>query len=327
MKLNAFTILSLSLSLPLLAVEPPQVKPQPKPGIRPLPRPLPGRGPGRLPGRFPGQQKPQPVKWGEKQIVVTATIEGIKQGPTARSFPPIYNNTLTLKIDSVLRGSVKAGAMVQAHHAARQVNKPDFPKGKIVVAPNNSRGGFRVEGLEAANDKKLAAVKLACELPLGWKIIEGKVASPWVAQKNRAWRKAQKVNAKHLCAITGRPALMAGGGVSFAVEKMPPAKAIKFRNPDGDGEYKVTITNPTKAPLTIPALHNKQTDHAGANDHRTVTQSDGRSIHRMHSDRHRLNHCCVFEGEVIRHRINDVFGHHGVLSKAAMLTVVSAGYA
>ena len=51
-----------------------------------------------------------------------------------------------------------------------------------------------------------------------------------------------------LCATTGRPALMAGGGVSFAVEKMPPAKAIKFRNPDGDGEYKVTLTNPTNAP-------------------------------------------------------------------------------
>ena len=254
MKLNAFTILSISLSLPLLAVELPQVKPQPKPGIRPLPSPLPGRGPGRLPGRFPGQQKPQPVKWSEKQIVVTATIEGIKQGPTARSFPPIFNNTLTLKIDSVLRGSMKAGAMVQAHHAARQVNKPVFPKGKIVVALNNSRGGFRVEGLETADAKKLAAVKLACELPLGWKMINGKVTSPWVAQKNRAWPKAQKVDAKHLCATTGRPALMAGGGVSFAVEKMPPAKAIKFRNPDGDGEYKVTITNPTKAPLTIPAL-------------------------------------------------------------------------
>ena len=47
----------------------------------------------------------------------------------------------------------------------------------------------------------------------------------------------------------------------------------------------------------------------------------------MHSDGHRLNHCCVFESEVIRHRINDVFGHYGVLGKAAMLAVVPAGHA
>ena len=254
MKMNSFLIVSLSLSLPLLAVDPPQVKPQPKPGIRPIPRPLPGRGPGRLPGRFPGQQKPQQVKWGEKQIVITATIANIKQGPTARSFPPIYNHTLTLKIDGVLRGSLKKGAQMQVHHSARQVNKPVYPKGQIVVALSNARGGYRMDGLEAADAKKLKAVQFACELPLGWSVVNGKTISPWAPQKDRAWPGAQKVDAKHQCAVTGRPALLAGAGVTFKVEKMPPAKAIKFRNPDGDGEYKITVTNPTKQPLTIPAL-------------------------------------------------------------------------
>ncbi len=89
MKTNLLFTFTLGLFLPFvgLAVDPPQVKPLPKPGVRPLP----GRGP--LPGRFPGQQKPQPVKWGEKQIVVTATIADIKQGPTARSSRPF---TITL---------------------------------------------------------------------------------------------------------------------------------------------------------------------------------------------------------------------------------------
>ena len=77
---------------------------------RPVPR--------LLPGRFPGQNaKPQPVKWNEKQIVVTGTITDIKQGPTARSLPPIYNNTLTIKIDGVLRGGLKVGDQLQAHHS------------------------------------------------------------------------------------------------------------------------------------------------------------------------------------------------------------------
>jgi len=244
MKTTLLFTFTLGLCLPFtgLAVDPPQVKPLPKPGIRPLP------------GRFPGQQKLQPVKWGEKQIVVTATITGIKQGPTARSFPPIYNHTLTLKIVGVLRGGLKKGAVLQVHHSARQVKKPEFPKGQVVVALSNARGGYRVDGLEAADAKKLGAVKLACELPLGWSVMKGKVTSPWAAQKDRAWPNAQKVDAKHQCSVTGRPVLMAGPGASFKVEKMPPAKAIKFRNPDGDGEYKITVSNTTKEPLTIPAL-------------------------------------------------------------------------
>ncbi len=250
MKTNLLFTFTLGLCLPFvgLAVDPPQVKPLPKPGVRPLP----GRGP--LPGRFPGQQKPQPVKWGEKQIVVTATIADIKQGPTARSFPPIYNHTLMLKIDVVLRGGLKTGAVVQVHHSARQQNKPVFPKGQVVVALSNARGSYRVDGLEAADAKKIATVKLACELPMGWVAVNGKVTSPWAAQKERAWPKAQKMDAKHICSVTGRPVLMAGSDVAFKVEKVPPAKVIKFTNPDGDGQYKITVSNTTKNPVTIPAL-------------------------------------------------------------------------
>ena len=224
---------------------------------RPVPRPLPGARPlpGRLPGRFPGQNaKPQPVKWNEKQIVVTGAITDIKQGPTARSLPPIYNHTLTLKIDGVLRGGLKVGDQLQAHHSARQMEVPKFPKGKVVVALSNVRGGFRTEGLESIDAKKLAAIKLACELPMGWVHAKGKLTSPWVAQKGRAWPKGQKVDAKHFCSVTGRPALMAGSEVVYQVEKVPPKKAIKWTNPDGDGQYKITITNPTKKPVTVEAL-------------------------------------------------------------------------
>ena len=220
---------------------------------RPVPRPLPGARP--LTGRFPGQNaKPQSVKWNEKQIVVTGTITDIKQGPTARSLPPIYNHTLTLKIDGVLRGGLKVGDQLQAHHSARQMEVPKFPKGKVVVALSNVRGGLRTEGLESIDAKKLAAIKLACELPMGWKNVNGKLPSPWAAQKERAWPKSQKMDAKHFCSVTGRPALLAGGAVNYKVEKVPPTKAIKWTNPDGDGQYKITVTNPTAKPVTIDAL-------------------------------------------------------------------------
>ena len=114
-------MLALCLPLSAIAVDPPkgQVKPAPRPAIRPVPRPIPGARP--LPGRFPGRQpaKPQPVQWGEKQIVVIATITDIKKGPTARSFPPIYNHTLTMKIEGVLRGNLKAGNNLTGNHSAR----------------------------------------------------------------------------------------------------------------------------------------------------------------------------------------------------------------
>lgn len=250
---------AVSLTFTVLATDPPkvQVKPELRPAVQPVPRPVPGRRPlpGRLPGRFPGQNaKPQPVQWGEKQMVAIATITEIKQGPTARSFPPIYNHTLTMKIEGVLRGNLKAANNLTANHSARQQQKPVYPKGKIVVALSNVRGGLRVEALEEADEKKLDLIRLACELPLGWKNMAGKLISPWVVQKGRAWPKTQKVDAKHFCSVTGRPALLVGGGVAFSVEKVPPAKEIKWTNPDGDGEYKISIRNPTDKPLVIEAL-------------------------------------------------------------------------
>ena len=234
------------------AVDPPKAKPAPRPAIKPGVRPLPGRLPGRFPGR--GPVKPQPVNWAEKQIVVTGTIADIKQGPTSRSLPPIYNHKLTIDIVGVLRGDIKAGAQLQANHSARQMQKPVYPKGKVIVALSNVRGSLRIEAVEAVDAKKLAAIKLACELPMGWKNVNGKLTSPWAAQKERAWPKSQKMDAKHFCSVTGRPALLAGGAVNYKVEKVPPTKAIKWTNPDGDGQYTITVTNPTTKPVTIYAL-------------------------------------------------------------------------
>ena len=257
MKMNLkplfLTIFSLNLAFAPFdgwSDEPPPTRPT----VRPLPavRPLPGRLPGRFPGR--GPVKPQPVKWAEKQIVATGTIADIKEGPTARSLPPIYNHKLTIDIDGVLRGDLKAGVQLTANHSARQMQKPVYPKGKVIVALSNVRGSLRIEAVEAVDAKKLAAIKLACELPMGWKNVNCKLTSPWAAQKERAWPKAQKLDAKHFCSATGRPALLAGGAVNYKVEKVPPTKAIKWTNPDGDGQYKITVTNPTAKPVTIDAL-------------------------------------------------------------------------
>jgi hypothetical protein len=62
------------------------------------------------------------------------------------------------------------------------------------------------------------------------------------------------MGAKLVCKTTGRPALFAGSKVDLVVEKVPPKNEIQWTNPDGDGEYRITVSNPTDQPLSVPAL-------------------------------------------------------------------------
>ena len=43
-------------------------------------------------------------------------------------------------------------------------------------------------------------------------------------------------------------------GVRFSVEPVPPAKAVEFANPDGDGEFKLIVKNESDREVEIPAL-------------------------------------------------------------------------
>ena len=56
------------------------------------------------------------------------------------------------------------------------------------------------------------------------------------------------------CSKTGRPVLLAVQGVTFSVEPVPPVKEIKWTNPDGDGLYKLTVTNTSSQPRDVAAL-------------------------------------------------------------------------
>jgi hypothetical protein len=48
--------------------------------------------------------------------------------------------------------------------------------------------------------------------------------------------------------------LPAGPQIRLDIEPVRPAKDIKWRNPDGDGEYEVTVTNTTDKTIQVPAL-------------------------------------------------------------------------
>ena len=227
-----------------------QVKPGP---IKVLPRPAPGRGPIRI---RPGGRVTvkAPPSWASYQHVFVGSLDKVVAGPVGRSFPPMFTHKLSFTVKEVIRGDLKRGSEVEASNVARQRVAPVFPEGEAcVVGAEKSRGGFQVKTILKFDPAKIASIRLACSLPLGWKGKEGDVRSPWAGLKTK-WPAGLKEGAKLFCGVTGRPALGFGSGAAFMVEKVPPEESIKWTNPDGDGEYKLTVANPGDKPVVIPAL-------------------------------------------------------------------------
>jgi len=211
------------------------------------PMPLPGGPRDGAPKKSSG--------WGEAECVFTGKLESVNAGPVARSLPPIYHHTLHLTVEKCLRGTLKSGEKIDCANMARQMEEPAFPVGKrCLVSASKTRETLVVQRIEAATEKNVAEATLDCSMPLGWKIEGGKPVSPWAALGAKAWPASAAGKGDATCSKTGRPALMVGQGVNFSVEPVPPKISIQWTNPDGDGEYKITLTNTTDKPVAIPAL-------------------------------------------------------------------------
>jgi hypothetical protein len=146
-------------------------------------------------------------------------------------------------VEKVLRGTIKPQEKLAGHHAAHQRNEPTFPVGKVcLIAASKAQGDLSIKRIEEADDAKIVDVEKLCAMPVGWKTVDGKVVSPWSTQ-NKMWPATSKLDAK------------LGPDVKLQVEPVPPKKSIEWSNPDGDGEYKVTVTNTNdKQEIEVPAL-------------------------------------------------------------------------
>ena len=199
--------------------------------------------------------------WGQSEHVFQAKLTAVQAGPVARSFPPIYNYRLTLQVTATMRGTTPTGKPITLFYSARQKTPPTFPEGKVcLVAAASSRGQLRATRIEQVNIGNLNDARFATQLPLGWHMQDGKLLSPWATLGSKAWPAAQRGKGFMTCSQTGRPILLAGTGLKLTVEPLPPAKKVKYANPDGDGGYRITVTNTAKKPLTIPALRQRGED-------------------------------------------------------------------
>ncbi len=191
--------------------------------------------------------------WGEAQYVFSGKLESVVSGPVGLSNPPVYTTRLEFVVDRVFRGPIKKGDRLKCAHSIRQQQRPVFPQGKVcLVSASQTRGSIIVHGVEESTNKALAKVKLACSIPIGWSVQQGTLVSPWATLGDKAWKGDLK--GELVCGKTGRPALLCGDGIAMSVANVPPKQAIRWTNPDGDGEYKITLTNTSKQAKQVPAL-------------------------------------------------------------------------
>jgi hypothetical protein len=226
-----------------------------QPGPSPRPAIQPAVGKDRTePAKLPAFKAETLARWSRSEVVVIGRFVSAQGGPVGLSQPPVYTHRLEVRIDKVLRGSAKAGERIKASHSVRQQNAPEFPTDKdLIIGLAKIRGAWQLMAYEESTAKALAEVKAATSVPVGWTVKNGKLVSPWAGLGKTAWPAAARGKGPFVCSVTGRPARMAGN-VDFTLEVVPPKVKLKYGNPDGDGEFKLTVKNSTDKAVTVPAL-------------------------------------------------------------------------
>jgi uncharacterized protein (TIGR03067 family) len=112
----------------------------------------------------------------------------------------------------------------------------------------------RLNMMVPVHDGLLSRAKQLLALPLGWTLDNGQPLSPWAALGASAWPKTAKAGKEPVCCKTSRPALLAGENIEITTSQILPKVVHPSRNPFGDGQFKVTVTNRGATPVVVPAL-------------------------------------------------------------------------
>ena len=168
-------------------------------------------------------------KFNQAERLLLAKLTNVQWSrAVGRSMPPMHSAQLTFVPSEILRGPAdKAKKPIQAGYTHRG-NRPAFAKGvEILVCLKKTRGRIQVESITPADKKTIEAARIAAALPVGYQF-------------------TPKGDAPHI--------RRAGKGVTLTVKQAEPKVRIKWTNPDGDGEYDLTVTNTNKTPVTVEAL-------------------------------------------------------------------------
>lgn len=202
----------------------------------------------------PGSQDENEQKKREAaEVIFAGKLNSVVAGPVGLSSPPVRTHSLTFTVTDVFRGKVETRQEISCTSVLRQEAEPVFPVDKAcIVYATQHDGRFNIIEIEAANGERLLEAGTIARYPIGWTKLDGNWYSPWEALEGDGWN--AEGEAKFRCHATGRPALLVGEKARFEVSVVPPEKSIKWTNPDGDGLYKITVSNPTGEAIEVPAL-------------------------------------------------------------------------
>ncbi|MBL8793387.1 MAG: sigma-70 family RNA polymerase sigma factor, partial [Planctomycetia bacterium] len=182
----------------------------------------------------------------QAETLFTAKVVNVVLGPVGLSEPPLHSMKITFEDVKMLRGKQPAGLTFS--YSIRAPQAPQFNQGEMVLV---AASALRISTIVPAKEADVALAKKAISVPIGWTLENDKPVSPWASLGDKA--KLPGLKSEVVCAKSGRPALLAGD-VEFKVEKIIPAKVQQYKNPFGDGEFKLTVTNPGKEAVVVPAL-------------------------------------------------------------------------
>ena len=194
------------------------------------------------------------------ELVFTAKVLNAVTLLQTMSEPPTLSMQVTFDALEMLRGGKPAGATFWYNVVEGRGTMPQ-PGGKYLVVASAApagRGEARITTLFDATEANLALAKKAVALPVGWSLNDaGEPLSPWAAIGKGTWPEDvsdTRLRSTVTCAVTGRPALLAGPGITLTVEQVPPKVKEQYVNPFGDGQFTVTVTNTTDKPVAVPPL-------------------------------------------------------------------------
>ena len=186
-------------------------------------------------------------------LVFTGKVTRVRKGAVGLTDPPLFSDDLTFAEITVLRGSKPADLTFV--RSVTQQEEPEYPAEITwLIAADRFGKDWVIGQIAPADDKLVAVAKQAVALPLGWSLDDGRPISPWAALPERAWSKDASAAGEPVCAKSFRPALSAGDAIEVTAEQVLPARRHQFKNPFGDGRFRITVKNRGDKPAAVPAL-------------------------------------------------------------------------
>ena len=204
-------------------------------------------------------------------IAFLGTITDVLPGISTRSMPPINHYKLRFQHIRSLRGSVSAqefsyhqrgGGFTHRHRnsddseassSEEHVKEPTAGVTYLACLSDDQHINTLVE----LDQNTVEQLVQSSKMPLGWNRQDnGRYESAWQHShaKHIKWHENPCFAQHEKCAKTGRPLLITSDEISVSCEPVHAAQTKEYQNPDGDGVFKLTVTNNSNRPIEIPAL-------------------------------------------------------------------------